>query len=98
MNKPAVKIIRYNDPIVSLYLYDALIGTLNNYNEYNKVAIQIAENSLEGYSIHWNGKVINITTNGELSEWPYGLYDEDQKDFRELILVRKAKLENKKEK
>jgi len=34
---------------------------------------------------------VNVTESGDLSEWPYGFFDQEQKDFAEMSRIKKNK-------
>ena len=67
------------------------VGEIKNPIQLNDVRIQIAINRLIGYRIFWNGTTININPNGDLVDWPYGFYDDEQRQFRELFEIRKSR-------
>lgn len=70
---------------------DEIVAVDMNEYELNHVRIQIARKKLSGYYVTWNQKKISIRSDGELSEWPEGLFDIGEKQFIELL---KAKTEH----
>lgn len=53
--------------------------------EFTYARAQIKQNKLEGFYIIFNGQKIEIDSNGRLSEWPEGLYDQNDKLLDILI-------------
>lgn len=89
-NESPIHIMRLTPERVDLYgPDDNMMGTLFNEYELNHVRIQVVKNKLEGYYIKWKEYKINILLDGELSEWPDGLYDMNEKQFVELLKAKK---------
>jgi hypothetical protein len=89
-----MEIQKYNYPILALYNSDnEFAGEITNPCELNNVRIQIALESKEGYYIvfHSSDGNINIPIlpNGDLQRWPYGMYDEEQRQFAILVAIRR---------
>ena len=79
-------------PSVELYnSNNELIGIVKNEHSANNIRIQIARNSLKGYYFKWNEKVININEDGEISDFPVGLWDNTQRQLAELFKIRRMK-------
>lgn len=91
-----MKITRHIPEKVDLYFNDEYVNTLNNEIELFHVQVEIARDSLEGYTIKWKDYTIKISSNGELEMWPSGMYDQPQRLFLELIKIRKSKRDEKK--
>lgn len=88
--KPIIK--RYEQPKVDLYDDKGeFVGVVNNHTELMMVIIQLVENNLTGYYIMWGDKQIHISDDGNLSEFPRGLYDKFQQLAAELFKVRISK-------
>lgn len=66
------------------------LGFINNV-EYNDVVLQICKQNIDGYYIVFDGKKINIDSDGQLDRWPCGLFDIQLSQFRDLIESRKVK-------
>ena len=87
-------VVIHSFPETKVPLYNSnheLIGTVNA-NELIDVQIQIVENDLIGYYIVFNENEIAINSNGELEEWPKGMFDITQVLFSNLFHARKNKL------
>jgi len=85
-----IKIIKVIPEKVELFSPNGdLVGILDNDHELNKIQIQIAKVGWCGYYIIWNEIKILILPNGELEQWPKGMYDQTQKDYAELYTIRK---------
>ncbi len=88
--KPIIK--RYEQPKVDLYDDKGeFVGVVNNHTELMMVIIQLVENNLTGYYIMWGDKQIRISDDGNLSEFPRGLYDELQHLLAVLFRIKKNK-------
>ena len=74
MKKVIVKKIKI--PKVDLYSPgDKHLGFLNEY-QFIDVRVQIKENKLSGYYVVFDGRKIKIDKNGELEDYPVGLFDQ----------------------
>jgi hypothetical protein len=74
-----IKINRYKIQTVEHYDGNGnFIGYLNE-SENLDLRCQIAENKIEGYYIKFCNQIINIQKDGKIKEWPFGLYDTNQK-------------------
>lgn len=79
-------------PSVELYnSNNELIGVVKNEHSANDVRIQIAKRSLQGYYFKWNEKRIDISEDGEISNFPVGLWDNTQRQLAELFKIRRMK-------
>lgn len=59
-------------------LYDPnnkLLGNIDNLLTFSDVRAQIKEQGLSGYYIIYKNQTIGIDRNGELEDWPIGLFD-----------------------
>lgn len=93
MSSEIIKIIKYIPEKVELFTPTGLsLGILDNEHELNKVQIQIARHQLTGYYIVWKDHKITINSQGALSDWPFGMYDQTQRDFAELFKIRKENI------
>lgn len=79
----------YPEKKVSLFYKDA--EYLVNELELADALCQICENDLTGAYIKWNKKKITINSNGELSNWPEGMFDTTQKLYGRLFKARMNK-------
>jgi hypothetical protein len=70
-----------------------LVGMLYNYDEILMIQVQIAKEDVEGYCIYWKDYEIPINKKGELTIYPQGFIDSQQRLFSELIKIRKEKYE-----
>jgi len=62
------------------------IGLIHNENQLNHVRIQILQKQLEGYYVIYNSQKIYINhQNGDISAWPFGMFDAKQRAFAEII-------------
>lgn len=52
--------------------------------------LQIIQEKAEGYSYEWNDNKGTINSNGELSNWFYGMFDFHQNMFALMIRARKG--------
>lgn len=52
---------------------DNLLGTVNEY-EFLDLRAQIKEKQLDGYYVIHNGEKVAINKNGQIIDWPYGLF------------------------
>ena len=87
-----MEIVRHTYEKVSLYdSNDTCIGILNNDIELAHVQVQIAKDSLVGYYILWNDVKISLNSNGELEDWPKGMYSHNQELYGKLFLIRQNK-------
>jgi predicted ATPase len=69
----------------------SVIGTITDEFTLGNVRIQIAKQQLSGYYVVFQGDRIDIDSNGDLSRWPRGFYDEIQKQFAELVRIRRSR-------
>ncbi len=68
------------------------LGFLNEF-ENTDLRIQIAENQVSGYYLITNDRIkVEITADGDLMNWPSGLYDIQQRQIAKLIRIRRSKL------
>lgn len=72
----------------ALHNEEGFVGNIENELQLYDVQIQIAKEKATGYYILWNGHRINISSAGEMDNWPLGWCDQTQFAFRELRAVR----------
>ena len=68
-----------------------------NEDTLNDLRVQIAENKLEGYTYEFEDKKGIINSNGQLSEWFYGMFDLMQIFFASLFRIQRGEKNNLKE-
>jgi predicted ATPase len=87
-----IKIVKHVSQQVKLFnSSDSLIGVLKNEYELNSVRIQIAEQNTSGYYITWKEHKLLISNAGKLSEWPVGLYDEQEIALAQLFRIQRER-------
>ena len=60
-------------------------GVINNEHEFNKVRIQmLKEKSTSDYYFMWNDLKITVDEEGNMSDFPVGLYDQVRIDLFEI--------------
>ncbi len=70
------------DPSVDIWTIvngkaDEYIGHTDNAQQFHNIRLQIKEEKgLHQYGVYYKGQMIPIDKNGELKEWPNGLYDQ----------------------
>lgn len=92
-----VKINKDIKDSVAYLLHNGIeIGAISTELELNDVRLQIAKQRLNGYYIiFYNGdglQEISILQDGSLSSWPYGFFDTQQKQLKELVKCKKTTL------
>ena len=92
-----ITIERYETPKVGMFKSNGeFVGVINNEHEFNKVRIQILrENVTDEYYFMWNDIKITITEQGDMSRFPFGLYDQVQRDMSEIFRINKGRRLNK---
>lgn len=80
---------RYRTPTVYLYkLNGELVGTIDNEHECNKVRIQMLKKKVtDKYYFMWEDIKLTVDTEGNLSSFPLGLYDQVQRDMAEMFTI-----------
>ncbi len=97
-NKNKIVIWEYlTGELVDLYHDEfGCIGRNINERQFNDVRIQIAKEEVSGYYILWNDKRIDIDKNGDMSDFPVGLYDHVSTALAEIYtIVQNRKKEDK---
>jgi len=85
---------KFNYQFVDLYSPDGeLIQQGLNEMQVLYVQVRIAQNKIEGYYIVWKGQHIDIDIKGQLSCWPSGMFDAQQKMFASLMRLRTDKVD-----
>lgn len=86
-----IQINKITPPSVTLYNPDGeFIGVINEY-EFNDFRLQICQNNIQGYFIEYKDRRIFIDNDGNLDEWPYGLFDHFSVFAANLFKSRKEK-------
>ena len=73
---------------ISCDLYDdegVFVGIITNILKFNDVRIQISKQKLTGCYIVFNGNKIDIDKNGELRDYPNGLFDTITQQYIDLM-------------
>ena len=67
-----------------------ILGKIENEHEFNNLRIELVKNNLtqECYFM-WNGQKITLDEDGNMSNFPRGLYDHVQVALMELFSLRK---------
>jgi len=92
-----IEIKEINCPVTQLYSPDGkLQGDIINEYQLNDVRLQIAKLDLSGYYVIWKKSEleeikIEITNEGEISNFPVGLWDNTQRQLAELFKIRRMK-------
>ena len=81
-----IKIERYETPKVDMFKSTGeFFGVINNEHEFNKVRIQmLKEKSTSDYYFMWNDLKITVDEEGNMSDFPVGLYDQVRIDLFEI--------------
>lgn len=90
-----MKIEPYEHPEVLLMLNGDCVLTIHNDVELARVQFNVAEEKLTGYSINFNGQDIQIDTDGQLSDWPRGMYDEWSMTICKIFRIRRDRFNEK---
>ena len=89
-----IKIERYESPKVDMFKSTGeFFGVINNEHEFNNVRIQmLKENVTNDYYFMWGEIKITVSDEGNMSSFPWGLYDQVQRDMAETFrIVKKNK-------
>lgn len=92
-----IEIKEINCPVTQLYSPDGkLIGNIINEYQLNDIRLQIAKLDLSGYYVVWKKSEIEevkieITNEGDLKDFPPGLWDFSMRTFAEIIRVKRMK-------
>lgn len=94
-----IKIERYETPKVDMFKSTGeFFGVINNEHELNNVRIQmLRENVIDDYYFMWNDIKITIDKEGNMSRFPFGLYDQVQRDMAEIFRINKERKNKERE-
>ncbi len=83
MNKVSIR--DFYEECAILFDYDGNeIGLIQSSVQLTHVRLQIKAMSAEGYYLIWNNQQIHISSNGEIYNWPEGLFD-IEREMQSLI-------------
>lgn len=87
-----VQVNSYPEQTVNLFSPEGESMGFVNELQFADVRCQICENNLSGYYIEFNNEKTIITPNGELENWPAGLFDSAMILFARLFRARGDKM------
>lgn len=89
--KKDIEIERYESPKVEIYRSNGdFYGILNNEHEFNKFRIQMMlKLSTSEFYFKWNDIKITVDKTGNMSDFPFGLYDQVQRDLLRMYQIGK---------
>ena len=91
--KKEIEIEKYDCPRVNVYKSTGeYYGYFRNDHECDMFRIKMLENDMTNdYYFMWGEIKLTIDKMGNMSDWPLGLYDKMQHDYRKLFQLRTEK-------
>ena len=85
-----IHIERYTSPHVDVYhKKEGFLGTFLNEHEFNRFRINVLKQKATGdYYFMWGDVKITLDKDGNMDKFPFGLYDQLNRDLGELFAVR----------
>lgn len=83
----------YVPPKVEFYIDNKFQWWIDNEQELNNIRLKAM---FEGWthlvSFQWNGEIITMSENGDLSNWPLGMYDSISAQLVDMIHIKRGNL------
>lgn len=82
--------VKFNHPKVELYVNDEYQFDIDTDVELNNVRLWVVRDKVRNVYFLFKDKKITVNPdNGDLSEWPYGFFDQELIQFNMLFKLRK---------
>ena len=84
-----IKMKSISPPYVNIFTPDGMVWSMNEY-EFHDLRVKIKDVGAEGFKVNYINEfgcsyIIDIDSDGRLSEWPDGLFDQIDKSLMKLI-------------